>query len=137
MKVSKCGGSYAYPVKNNKYISYNQIKRYSTSQVGRNCYLAPYLAGLIEGDGYIGVQQPNSKTKVVYRPKIIIVFNINDKPLAEKLCSELKVGKIIDREKAGHVLLQILAKEEVLKMIHLINGFMRTPKIEALHRAIH
>ena len=137
MKVSKCGGSYAYPVKNNKYISYNQIKRYSTSQVGRNCYLAPYLAGLIEGDGYIGVQDPNSNTKVVSRPKIIIAFNINDRPLAEKLCSELKVGKIIDREKAGHVLLQILAKEEVLKIINLINGYMRTPKIEALHRAIH
>ena len=30
-------------------------------------------------------------------------------------------------------MLQILAKEEVLKIIHLING---TPKIEALHRAI-
>lgn len=137
MKVSKCGGSYVYPLKNNKYISYNQIKRYSTSQVGRNCYLAPYLAGLIEGDGYIGVQDPNSNTKVVSRPKIIIAFNINDRPLAEKLCSELKVGKIIDREKAGHVLLQILAKEEVLKIISLINGYMRTPKIEALHRAIH
>jgi hypothetical protein len=137
MKVSKCGGSYAYPLKKNKYISYNQIKRYSTSQVGINCSLAPYLAGLIEGDGYIGVQNPKSNTKVVYRPKIIIAFNINDRPLAEKLSSELKVGKIIDREKAGHVLLQILAKEEVLKVINLINGYMRTPKIEALHRSIN
>nr|AVP25185.1 hypothetical protein [Pertusaria plittiana] len=42
----------------------------------------------------------------------------------------------MDRSKLGHVLLQILAKEEVLKIIHLINGRMRTPKIEALHRAI-
>ena len=40
-------------------------------------------------------------------------------------------------KKAGHVLLQILAKEEVLKIIKLINGHMRTPKIEALHRAIN
>jgi len=62
--------------------------------------------------------------------------NINDKPLAEKLSVELKVGKIIDRSKAGHILLQILAKEEVLKIIILINGHFRTPKMEALHRAI-
>lgn len=136
-KVSKCGNSYAYPLKNNKYISYHQNRKYSTNQEIKNSSFASYLAGLIEGDGYIGVKDPNSDTKVVSRPKIIIAFNINDRPLAEKLCSELKVGKVIDREKAGHVLLQILAKEEVLKVIHLINGHMRTPKIEALHRAIH
>ena len=94
-----------------------------------------YLAGLIEGDGYIGVYNDNPKIKA-YRPRIIIVFNINDKPLAEKLSSLLSVGKVIDKSKAGHVLLQILAKNEVLKIINLINGKMRTPKIEALHRAI-
>jgi hypothetical protein len=95
--------------------------------------LASYLAGLIEGDGSIVV---HDKSKVVYRPKILIVFNINDKPLADKLSSELKVGKVVDKSSAGHVLLQILAKDEVLKIINLINGRMRTPKIEALHRAI-
>jgi len=94
-----------------------------------------YLAGLIEGDGYIGVYNDNPKIKP-FRPRIIIVFNINDKPLAEKISSLLAVGKVIDKSKAGHVLLQILAKNEVLKIINLINGKMRTPKIEALHRAI-
>lgn len=69
--------------------------------------------------------------------KFLIVFNINDKPLAEKLSTELKVGKVVDREKAGHVLLQILAKEEVLKIINLINGHLRTGKIKALSRVIH
>ena len=61
IKVSKYRGSYAYPLKNHKYISYNQIKRYSTTQVGINCSLASYLAGLIEGDGYIGTQEPKKK----------------------------------------------------------------------------
>jgi len=61
---------------------------------------------------------------------------VNDKPLAEKIMLYLGVGKIIDRSRYGHILLQILAKDEVLKVIHLINGNMRTPKIEALHRAI-
>jgi len=94
-----------------------------------------YLAGLIEGDGHIAVHDKKSKSKV-YRPKIIIVFNIHDKPLAEKLSTVLNVGKVIDKSSAGHVLLQILAKQEVLKIINLINGRMRTPKIEQLHRAI-
>lgn len=110
-------------------ISCAQIRKYSNSS------LAPYLAGLIEGDGHIAVHDKNTQKKE-YRPKIIIAFNINDKPLAEKLSTELKVGKIIDRSSVGHVLLQILAKQEVLKIINIINGHMRTPKIEALHRAI-
>lgn len=36
----------------------------------------------------------------------------------------------------GYVLWQIQKKEDVIKIINLINGYMRTPKIEALHRAI-
>jgi hypothetical protein len=78
----------------------------------------------------------NLKSKV-FRPKIIIVFNEKDKPLANRLSALLRAGKVIDRPKAGHVLLLILAKEEVLKVINLINGYMRTPKIEALDRAIN
>lgn len=81
-------------------------------------------------------KKKNYWTRCYCTPKIIIAFNINDKPLAEKLSLELKVGKVISRPEAGHVILQILAKEEVLKIINLINGYMRTPKIEALHRAI-
>ena len=109
-------------------VGLGQVRQYSS--------LGPYLAGLIEGDGHIAVQDLNT-LKVVYRPKIIIAFNIHDKPLAEKLSIKLNVGKVIDRSDAGHVLLQILAKEEVSKIINLINGYMRTPKIEALHRAIN
>ena len=135
-KVSKCENSYGCAPKKNRSIYHHSIRKYSTSKVSSNCSLGPYLAGLIEGDGYIGVQKPDPKTNVIYRPKILIVFNIHDKPLAEKLSAELEVGKVINREKAGHVILQILAKDEVLKIIHLINGYMRTPKIEALHRAI-
>ncbi|AKQ53297.1 laglidadg endonuclease (mitochondrion) [Sclerotinia sclerotiorum 1980 UF-70] len=97
--------------------------------------MASYLAGLIEGDGHIAVHDKNSSSKS-FRPKIIITFNLADKPLADKLSAVLKVGKVISRPSAGHVILQILAKDEVLKIINLINGYMRTPKIEALHRAI-
>jgi hypothetical protein len=83
--------------------------------------IGSYLAGLIEGDGHIAVHDKNSKSKV-YRPKILRVFNIHDRPLAEKLSAVLKVGKVINKSSAGHVLLQILAKQEVLKIINLISG---------------
>lgn len=115
------------PYINPRYINNTQIRQYSS--------MGSYLAGLIEGDGHIAVQDLNTE-KVVHRPKIIIAFNIHDKPLAEKISTQLNVGRVIDRSETGHVLLQILAKEEVLKIINLINGHMRTPKIEALHKAI-
>jgi hypothetical protein len=109
------------------------VRHYSSKTCSQN--IGSYLAGLIEGDGHIAVHDKNSKSKV-YRPKIIIVFHINDRPLAERLSAVLKLGIVVSRSSAGHVLLQILAKEEVFKIINLINGHMRTPKIEALHRAI-
>lgn len=126
-------------------VLFSNDKKLSTIELGNpsvlkvcalNSNFNSYLAGLIEGKGVIVVQDLDTK-KVVHRPKIIIAFNKHDKPLAEKLSTKLNVGKVIDRSETGHVLLQILAKNEVLKIINLINGHMRTPKIEALHRAIN
>jgi hypothetical protein len=122
-----------------RFLFYKQVRRYSSKTISSSLPSKPskssYLAGLIEGDGHIAVHDKNSKSKV-FRPKILIVFNIHDKPLAEKLSTVLNVGKVISKSNAGHVLLQILAKEEVLKILQLINGRMRTPKVEALYRAI-
>ncbi len=98
--------------------------------------LAPYLAGLIEANGSIAVHDPNSKTQL-YRPKFIIVFSLADKLLADKLAQLTQAGKVYLKENAGCVLWQIQKKEDVLILINLINGYMRTPKIEALHRAIN
>lgn len=65
------------------------------------------------------------------------MFSLADKPLAEKLASLTQAGTIYDKKDAGCVLWQIQKKEDVKKIINLINGYMRTPKIEALHRAIN
>jgi len=97
--------------------------------------LGPYLAGLIEADGSFAIHDKNSKAKR-YLPKILIVFNTSDSPLAEKLISITKIGKLYNKQKQGCVIWQIQNIEDVIKMINLINGYMRTPKIEALHRAI-
>ena len=97
--------------------------------------LGPYLAGLIEADGSFSIHDKDSKAKR-YLPKIIIVFNINDIPLAKKLISITKVGKLYDKQRQGCILWQIQNIEDVIKTINIINGYMRTPKIEALYRAI-
>lgn len=97
--------------------------------------LGAYLAGLIEADGSFAVHDINSKVQK-YSPKLIIVFSLSDKPLAEKLISVTQVGKIYDRESQGCVLWSIQNSGDIIKIIHIINGYMRTPKIEALHRAI-
>lgn len=97
--------------------------------------LGSYLAGLIEADGSFAIHDKNSKAKK-YLPKILIVFNLNDRPLAEKLISITKIGKLNNKQNQGCVIWQIQKIEDVKKMINIINGYMRTPKIEALHRAI-
>lgn len=97
--------------------------------------LGSYLAGLIEADGSFAIHDKNSKAKK-YAPKIIIVFSLNDHPLAEKLASITQAGKIYKRENQGCILWSIQNSEDVVKIINIINGYMRTPKIEGLHRAI-
>jgi len=82
-------------------------------------------------EGHIAVHDDSYKSKKC-RPKILIIFNLNDK---EKLSHLFKLGKVI-KKKGNCVILQRLAKDEVLKRINIINSHMRTPKIEALHRAI-
>jgi len=59
-----------------------------------------------------------------------------DEPLANKLANITNTGTVYIKKNAGCVLWQIQKIDDVIKIINIINGFMRTPKIEALHRAI-
>jgi hypothetical protein len=65
--------------------------------------LGAYLAGLIESDGSIAIHDKDSKTKK-YNPKIAVVFNLADEPLAKKLSSITNTGTIYKKKDAGHVL---------------------------------
>lgn len=93
------------------------------------------MAGLIEADGSIAVHNKNTKSKM-YRPKILVVFSLPDKPLADRLAFITQTGTVYNKDKAGCVIWHIQKTEDVVKIINIINGYMRTPKIEALHRAI-
>lgn len=119
-------------IKNFKWFS---IKA-NTSTCNKYTSFGPYLAGLIEADGSIAVHDKQSKVKR-YRPMIVIVFSLADKPLADKLASITGVGKVYHKSDAGYVLWQIQKIQDVIQLVEIINGYMRTPKIEALHRAIN
>jgi LAGLIDADG endonuclease len=56
--------------------------------------IGAYLTGLIETDGSFVIHDENSKAKK-YRPKILIVFNLSDRPLVKKLISITNFGKFM------------------------------------------
>lgn len=99
--------------------------------------LGPYLAGLIEGDGHIytptSYRNSNGKKNT---PFIEICFDIKDLPLFTKIKEVLEGGYIIIRPNNKSGRLFIKKKVILLKLINLINGHIRTLKIEALHRII-
>ena len=109
-----------------------QILNYSTNKIVDNEHkdknLGYYLAGLIEGDGYINLTKRN---QVI----IGITFNLKDKPLAEKLLTYIGQGSILKRSNKG-VELRFGAVVSIKRIVALINGKFRTPKIDQLHQLI-
>lgn len=98
---------------------------------------ASYLAGLIEGDGTIIVPKTERSPKGdLYYPSIQIVFDLRDLPLALIIQSKLSHGSISRKKASSAYVLSINKLEGVIFVTHLINSYMRTPKILALHRLI-
>lgn len=102
------------------------FQSFSTSKFN---FLDYYLTGLIEADGSIVVSKKNQ-----YFPKIVIIFQKKDRPLAEYLQSYYQCGQILNKK--TYFVWQIQRIKEVLKIIHILNGKMRTPKIWKLKEAI-
>jgi len=105
----------------------------SSSTISKN-ELGPYLAGLIEGDGHIYTPGPHIKKGVPY---IEIAFDIKDKLLFLKIQEKLGGGYIAITPNGNSGRLIIKKQAILFNLIYLINGNMRTPKIEALHRMIN
>ena len=120
---------------NNNEINKDKDKVKDKFDFNNNSQLGPYLAGLIEGDGTFAVHDPNSLTKK-YCPMIIVVFKKADLPLANFLQNITNCGKVYLKPDRGYVLWQIQDIKGVFIIVNIINGYMRTPKIEALERTI-
>jgi hypothetical protein len=99
--------------------------------------LGHYLAGLIEGDGTIivpsKIRSPKGK---LYYPTIEVVFHLKDLPLALTILKAIGQGSLQRVKRAQAYVLCIRSLSGVVKVVELINGKMRTPKVVALHRLI-
>jgi len=98
-----------------------------------NSNFSSYLAGLIEGDGSIIVpkSERSIKGKLNY-PCIQITFDLRDLPLAIIIQQKLRHGSLSRKKGVNAYVLTINNIEGLILVINIINGYMRTPKINAL-----
>lgn len=93
-----------------------------------------YLAGLFEGDGHIWIQNPNQKKK--HNPRFCITFSLKNEPLAKKLLELIGSGFIRYKRQNNACVLTVSPVIGLKKLVYLINGELRTPKIHQLHKLI-
>ena len=123
----------------NSFLCYNYseslIKLEPSDNINSN--FSSYLAGLIEGDGSIIVPKTERslKGKLNY-PSIQIVFDLRDFPLAQVLQQKLRHGSLSRKKGVNAYVLTINNFEGIILVVNLINGYMRTPKINSLFNLI-
>lgn len=93
-----------------------------------------YLAGLFEGDGHIWIQKPSEKKK--HNPRFCITFSMKNEPLAKKLLELIGSGFIRYKLQDNACVLVVSPVIGLKKVVHLLNGELRTPKIHKLHNLI-
>lgn len=86
-----------------------------------------YLAGLIEGDGYICL---------VGSPNFIISFHNNDAPLAYYIKKRVGFGTV-SKVKDKNALIYRANKSGTIKIAQLINGKLRTDKIASFNSVLN
>ena len=126
---------------NLNYLLYLRILRdYTPKIIKHNSSLNPlfcsYLSGLIEGNGTIIVPKTerSKKGKLNY-PSIQIAFDSRDLPLGLIIQKNLGHGSI-NKLKGNCYRLTINNKEGIILLTNILNGYMRTPKIEMLYKLI-
>jgi len=75
------------------------------------------------------------KGKLLY-PVVKITFVKKDAPLAQKIMEVIKGGTIVYPKDSNYLDLLFQDLKSIKNIAVLLNGNMRTPKIEALHRLI-
>jgi hypothetical protein len=119
--------------KGSRSYSTNSYGNFTTPKtvVGINSNLSSYLAGLIEGDGCLYTPK-NIKNAAI----IQITFNSKDYPFISSIQENLRVGNIYKIKGKNAYSYTIGNIKGLIKIINLINGYMRTSKIMKLHKLI-
>jgi hypothetical protein len=108
-----------------------------SNSLNKNYKFISYLTGLIEGDGTIIVPKTerSSKGKLNY-PSIQIAFHLKDLPLALLIQKNLGSGSLIRKKGSNAYSLSINDHKGILLLVYLLNGNMKTPKVNSLYRLI-
>lgn len=107
-------------------------RKYISSVSNKN--FNSYFAGLFEGDGHIWIQK--QKGKKTHNPRFCITFNIKNEPLAKKLLDIVGSGFIRFKPNDNACVLVISPVIGLKKIVNLINGQLKTPKIYQLYNLI-
>jgi len=102
-----------------------------------NLKFSSYLTGLIEGDGSIITPKTERsiKGRIDY-PSIQIIFHLKDYSLASMIQKEIKNGSLTRKKGINAYVLTINNYNGLILLISMINGNMKTPKINSLYNLI-
>ena len=110
------------------------LKKYFSKKINDNNKFKGYLAGLFEGDGHIWIQKPGLAKR--QNPRFCITFAMKNEPLAKKLLELIGSGFIRYKLKDNACILVVSPVVGLKKIVNLINGELRTPKIHQLYALI-
>lgn len=82
------------------------------------------------------ISAPKDQIKKRHNPRFCITFNLKDEPLAKKLLEIIESGHIRYKTEDNACVLTVSPVKGLKKLIQLINGELRTPKIHQLHSLI-
>lgn len=114
----------------NKKGPFVMKKEYSSIKTDNN----GYLAGLFEGDGHIWIS--NNTTGKKHNPRLCITFGMKNEPLAKKLLEIIEFARIDYKPKNNACVLTVARVKGLIKAVNLINGRLKTPKINQLYLLI-
>ena len=93
-----------------------------------------YLAGLFEGDGHIWFPKEGAKKK--NNPRFCITFNLKDETLAKNLIQKIEYGHLRYKTDNNACVMVVSPIKGLKVIIEHLNGELKTPKIEQLHKLI-
>ncbi|MBP1357775.1 MAG: LAGLIDADG family homing endonuclease [Sulfolobus sp.] len=100
-----------------------------------NKFTPAYIAGLVEGDGSLVTPGPRADGGKKRYPKVTICFALKDLPLANLFVTVF--GGSVYTTPGKWLVFTLQNPRDIYAFVVFINGYMRTPKIDALHNMIN
>ena len=106
-----------------------------STKVNTSQSIGSYLAGLFEGDGHVSLPKVANLTGKITYPYLAITFVNKDLPLVNQL-KELYGGRLRFKTEENAIVWIIGTHKELIVLINLMNGYLRTPKINKFNDLI-